>query len=501
MARSVYFLVATEALAVVVTMGTIGLQIKSSAQAAQMSAVRTSCSVAAALQLVVLLILAVVGTSQALRAKWLSWTYSSAAFALQLFSCVAAVTASAVGLAYVGMWTFQAHDYDAEYHNRRNMFVGLAVAVTVGTALQLSSFICCYFLSRMQECSSSASSSSMHSGEDCRKFRVKSIRYSDTYTKRPTQEMRSVRSNVSSIAVSESSSMGSFGSPRASLAQGIRESSSRTRLLAHSDRPQTASRDSFPPRLSDDTTTFDSWDTSCVDAHNRQVVMDMSSPSGTGSSPGTKRSHLETIPASPSGSPSRSRASSRPGTPLDFDPGPRPRMVRKSHSYTSEMRSSPPDLDPPSPTSELHIHPLFRSDSPVPPPAVTPGTSVVAAPDAARVISHQHSYQSLRRLRSGSLPAGRSPLTHQMSLDSLMQNRLRDAAKPRPSTSFGEQRRARRDTSNGSVRPSTSSGESSGTTTPLSERTITPPVPEWLLSPSMKANLEAYSKDGPGEDA
>ncbi|PGH18307.1 hypothetical protein AJ79_00646 [Helicocarpus griseus UAMH5409] len=58
---------------------------------------------------------------------------------------------------------------------------------------------------------------------------------------------------------------------------------------------------------------------------------------------------------------------------------------------------------------EDHIHPLFRSSSPGPPPATTRGTVVVASPAAGQTISKT----ALSRIKSGSfssLPASSSPL-------------------------------------------------------------------------------------------
>lgn len=150
-------------------------------------------------------------------------------------------------------------------------------------------------------------------------------------------------------------------------------------------------------------------------------------------------------------------------------------MLYRAESYSSSILSQQDlrRLTPDSSVNELHIHPLFRSDSPTPPPTASPGTSVLAAPHAGRVISRQSSMQSMRRLRSGSLPAAHSPLIRQTSFDSLKPTRLRD---------------------DGDV------GRKSAD--PQSERKMTPPVPEWLLSPAMKASLESFKeqKQGDGEE-
>lgn len=142
-------------------------------------------------------------------------------------------------------------------------------------------------------------------------------------------------------------------------------------------------------------------------------------------------------------------------------------MLYRTHSYSSSLQSQQDlhRLTPDSSVNELHIHPLFRSDSPTPPPAASPGTVVLAAPNAGQVISRQGSMQSISRLRSGSLPAGHSPLVHQTSFNSLKQAKLQD---------------------DGDIGRKSSGGQN--------ERKMTPPVPEWLLSPSMKASLESFKE-------
>jgi hypothetical protein len=57
---------------------------------------------------------------------------------------------------------------------------------------------------------------------------------------------------------------------------------------------------------------------------------------------------------------------------------------------------------------EEHIHPLFRSSSPTPPPSATPGTTVTAAPGSfAGLLINE---RMIRRMRSGSAPNSPSPL-------------------------------------------------------------------------------------------
>ena len=224
---------------------------------------------------------------------------------------------------------------------------------------------------------------------------------------------------------------------RSSLSQVVRPITSKTKLISQNKQPHRLSSES----RSRDTSTsmddgFDSWDTSTVDAQSRQTV-ESASP--------TPQRILETIPASPTTSRSPS-----PGFPLDLQP-PKPLKRSRSFSPANSYRDLPRTRTS-SPTesmnNEAHIHPLFRTDSPTPPPPATPGTVVTAAPGAGQVISDRASIRSIHRMRSGSLPS--SPLLHQDSLDSIRKTIERE-----------EQEKVE---------------EAGG------ERTLTPPIPDWILS-------------------
>jgi len=191
---------------------------------------------------------------------------------------------------------------------------------------------------------------------------------------------------------------------------------------------------------------FDSWDTSAVDSQSRQTV--------ESASPIPPR-FLETIPASPTGSRSPS-----PGFPLDLEP---PKTRQRSRSYspaTSVTDIHRPTRSPSGESLEAHIHPLFRSDSPTPPPAITPGTIVTAAPGAGSVISDRNSIRSISRMRSESLPS--SPLMHSNSLESIKRTMERE---DREREELG------------------------------AERTLTPPIPEWILAGAASRNsLTSYTR-------
>lgn len=182
---------------------------------------------------------------------------------------------------------------------------------------------------------------------------------------------------------------------RSSLSVAVRPANSRTKLLL---RQRSFPRDSksssldLPSReqpTQDD--AFDTWDTSSVGREIREAVLHSSPTPG----PGT----LEPIPGS------------RPESPANGLDGP---FLPSSpnHSSTS-LPSSPPNFSRPvsrhrPSSSQDHIHPLFRTTSPTPPPTATPGTVVTAAPIAGQTISGR----TFNRMRSGSLPSTSSPLAH-----------------------------------------------------------------------------------------
>ncbi|KAF7897344.1 hypothetical protein EAF00_005572 [Botryotinia globosa] len=245
-------------------------------------------------------------------------------------------------------------------------------------------------------------------------------------------------------------SMGSF---RSSISHVVRPITSKTRLIHSNSQRSHHFRPSFDStyretteRAEDD---FDSWNTSGVDAQSRQVI--------ESASPSPPR-FLETIPASPTGSRSPS-----PGFPLDLEP-PRPTRSR-SYSPAASIRSERSlyrarqggmSLEG---TREENIHPLFRSDSPSPAPAATAETIITAAPGAGSItLSDVHSIRSINRLRSESLP----PLMHNPSLDSI--------------------RRAIEQ-------------EDMGITEEVEgERSLTPPIPEWILGAGPRTSMSEYNR-------
>ncbi|KAJ4378779.1 hypothetical protein N0V86_005651 [Didymella sp. IMI 355093] len=187
---------------------------------------------------------------------------------------------------------------------------------------------------------------------------------------------------------------------------------------------------------------FDSWDTSSVSNQARDAVMQAPS----------KGTPLDPIPDSRSVTPARALDGSflpEIDEELAEEELVAPRMI-------SDVSR------PPSPAvSEAHIHPLFRSESPVPPPEATPGTNILASPLADQVIACPA--RSYNRMRSNSNlrnnPAGPSPLAPTQSLRGRALSQSAGARTPSP--------------------PS---------------REMTPPIPDFVLNSSPRSSLSGSRK-------
>lgn len=193
-----------------------------------------------------------------------------------------------------------------------------------------------------------------------------------------------------------------------SLQQAVRPSTSRQKLLGQrSSMSRSSSHSGVSDARSVATTThsdgFDNWDTSNVDQHIKET-MHLAVP--------TKGTALEPIPGSRPVSPARGldgpfpvsqqqlhsqeRLGERPPTSLSV----LSQIQRPPTAFsTASGRSATPTMGHISPSmSELHIHPLFRTDSPVPPPIATPGTVVTASPYSGHVIRAPSRASSRTRL-------------------------------------------------------------------------------------------------------
>lgn len=401
---------------------------------------------------------------------------------------------------------------------------GTAIALVLSFALQLLFLVSRFIADRAQQQNEHPSTPSMlEVGRRSPTTRVKTVPYSrvspppGSHASSRAASMDASYPPASSGGFSARSTIYSMAS---SVENVVRSASSKTRLISsnHSLRSQRSGRSArraaslesvHQPRATSsaagDVDSFDSWDTSAVDPQNRQLVIETSA-----TSPGIGR-FLETIPASPTTSRSPS-----PGTPLDQFELPSPRLDHSRRSRSFSPATSARSLVAPQPprrafttqhasASESHIHPLFRSDSPTPPPMASPGTVVIAAPRAGQVISDRLSIRSLSRMRSGSLPAVSSPLTSNESFESL---RFARGGVGGRGGGGGRGDEGNDKTFSASSEDSLRSDEQLGEVPEeVPERKITPPVPEYILNaagshsqPSLHALYPARktpSRDGP----
>ena len=175
-------------------------------------------------------------------------------------------------------------------------------------------------------------------------------------------------------------------SPKPVALQTFHSNVSRTRLLRRKESDSAIAAPLERPQEDG----FDTWDTSSVDQQTRDAVM------------GTPRlnTRLEPIPGSRSQSPA-DELSGTLNTSLYAD---RRASIAESileppqPLYTTASRPATPTGD------ESHIHPLFRAESPVPPPRVTPATVITAAPLSGQTIPAFSRPASGVRSRSQSQP-------------------------------------------------------------------------------------------------
>ncbi|KAF2688640.1 hypothetical protein K458DRAFT_293005 [Lentithecium fluviatile CBS 122367] len=237
------------------------------------------------------------------------------------------------------------------------------------------------------------------------------VRHSNTttnlYVLQPTQPSSPLAGLPSPTFSARSSN--SLKSWRDSLQHVVRPVTSRTKLIKQPsftrDAPSLYSIDNRSIKSASHPDGFDSWE---VDPSTRdavvQIASTVTSPSATApvSAP-SRGTALEPIPGS------------RPASPARALDGPFP----SSDDSDSELVPPPkmmPDISrPPSPAvSEAHIHPLFRTESPTPPPAATPGTNILASPLATQMITCPPRPYSRMRSNS-SRAASPSPLHRAIS--------------------------------------------------------------------------------------
>ncbi|TQV99600.1 hypothetical protein V2A60_005066 [Cordyceps javanica] len=414
--------------AICTTAGAIaGLAVLSSSLSA-LPSVRATAIAAAVLQGGLLIVLSWFISAQALpKIRQISQPYTGVALGLGVLASLISLAAAAFALTRTEAST----SYDDQV---RSNWTFKVVIVSVMLALAVTSqvaFMAIRFAqSRQRNPGAQHPFAARETSPWSPAAHVKSIRYSQTLPRKSDSE-ESESFGLSDTPPSLRNKLVQASPLKLAFPQAVRPTPSRTRLLHAKDSTQSLTVDtSTHPNATQE--SFDTWDTSSVDAHNRQVVMEVCT------SPISPYA-LETIPASP-------RASINPEDMLYFAP-PRP-VLKRSRSHSPMTARPAPRGRAPAQPNELHIHPLFRSDSPSTPPILSPGTRVVAAPDAGQILYQHPPTRPLPRVRSGSLPTMlRSPFVQHMNSDT-------------------------------AARDSVPSNED----VPEHERKMTPPVPEWVLN-------------------
>uniref|UniRef100_L2FR19 Uncharacterized protein n=1 Tax=Colletotrichum fructicola (strain Nara gc5) TaxID=1213859 RepID=L2FR19_COLFN len=441
------------ALALIATITIVVIHVVLAAHITQVTPVRTSSVLSSVLESILLAVLGWMLSANLIpKFRNSSKRLISAMFGVSVLTCTLATAASVATMICLGNATRGLSD-SILGAKQTSFLIASSVALGLCFACQLIFIVIHFVLARL---SAREEADSYNTDEESTRrsphFHTKSVK-SIPYTRTsPTYESRSRSTSMGSQTPPQSSSGRSatetLSSIRSSLSNVVRPISSRTRLLPLREKRRAESIDSNHYRSRSSSVN-----------ESRMTVL------GTSSPPGRFLETIQTIPASPTTSRSPS-----PGTPLDLEP-PRARRRSRSYSPVADLRhttftmqncASDGELQRPEPAftmqgsaSESHIHPLFRSDSPDPPPMVTPGTMVVAAPDAGRVISDRH---SVRRMRSGSLPSGPSPLSRTSSIDNFFPNG--HPVKEEKEELESPQEKEELDDPN--------------------ERQMTPPIPEWI---------------------
>ncbi|KAH6610396.1 hypothetical protein Trco_000416 [Trichoderma cornu-damae] len=390
------------ALALATTTAALCTQIAVSVNVSRSSPGRTSSVVAAVFEAAILILLGWLLAADVHPAfPGQSKLWRNILSGLQVTACVIATATSLVALVHLAK-------ADGGDDNRR-LLVGSSVALGLAISSQLVYNV--YQFSLILTGGAGISWPSLMDEETGRSRRInlKAIRYSQTVPimgqATPIAQLESRGSRSRSNSADGKSMTETVASSATCVSHSVPSVSNRSKMPSSNERGRSMSIDSTANRspVADD--AFDSWDTSAVDVHNREAVLEISTPTQS------KPRGLETIPASPMASRTPS-----PESFVELEP-PRMQARRRSRSYSPvSIRRELRDL--PGSNGEAHIHPLFRSDSPDPHPFATPGTMVMAAPNAARVLVHRSSDLSLNRLRSDSLPIAPNAPSRNDGLDS-----------------------------------------------------------------------------------
>ncbi|KAL5346561.1 hypothetical protein ACLOAV_008268 [Pseudogymnoascus australis] len=267
--------------------------------------------------------------------------------------------------------------------------------------------------------------------------------------------------STSTGSIQKRSSSETRSSIRNSFINAIRLMTSETRLIGteYSHRPPSLDSAAGERNFID---SFDSWGISGIDGPAWESTLSFGVTNSRPLSAIPPQSRiLETIPASPTAT-SRSQSS---GYLLDF---PLPNTYAR-HSRSQLPASFREHFGSHSPVgSDKHIHPLFRSDSPTPPPSATPTSIITAAPNAGVAITEMAA-AVVRRKRSSS-QTGPCPLIHAHSLDNITMEMWREVG-----SITHEVRRESRSRSGEFVENEKDTADSS----PVDiDREMTPPIPQ-----------------------
>ena len=274
-----------------------------------------------------------------------------------------------------------------------------------------------------------------------------STRTTNFYLMEPTQPSSPLAALPSPTMSARSSQ--SLKSWRDSLQQAVRPVTSRSKLV---NRPSfnrdTRSVHSDGLSVKSQADAFDSWE---VDAQSRDAAAQLAAQSILVPSRGTA---LEPIPGSRPASPARALNGPFPMTDPIQELPPPPKLALD----TSRPSSS---------ASEAHIHPLFRSESPIPPPEATPGTSIIASPLANQPIPCPP--RPFSRMRSDS---GRSNMTSRAASPALVHAR----------SFVNERTNSRLSQRSDSRSPSPPA------------RQMTPPIPDFVMNSSPRSSLSGSQR-------
>ncbi|CAK4031105.1 Hypothetical predicted protein [Lecanosticta acicola] len=195
-------------------------------------------------------------------------------------------------------------------------------------------------------------------------------------------------------------------SMKESASQILRPMASKTRLMVGSPFSSTrdvrsivSASDSRPDGIWSSNDDFGDWDTSAIEAR-------YDSPLGSKA----RVARLETIPGSRPVSPGGALDGPFPGNDDLPEDIPLPESALPSPmppaSDTASLRSPRPivRVNTDTTNNEAHIHPLFRIESPAPPPMASPNTVITASPFAGQVVNAERAMSPMSSWRNGSRP-------------------------------------------------------------------------------------------------